>query len=53
MRAFLKSTFLSIIALFIFIPSALADNAVTRIDGSTRYATAVNVAKKDGRVHKR
>ncbi|MCM3138833.1 N-acetylmuramoyl-L-alanine amidase [Bacillus safensis] len=46
MRAFLKSTFLSIIALFIFIPSALADNAVTRIDGSTRYATAVNVAKK-------
>lgn len=46
MRAFIKMVFISIVALFVFIPSALADNSVTRVDGKTRYSTAVNAAKK-------
>lgn len=46
MRAFLKMLLLATVALFVFIPSALADNSVTRIDGKTRYSTAVNAAKK-------
>lgn len=46
MRSIIKVVFLSVIAMCLFLPSALADNSVTRIDGKNRYAVAVNAAKK-------
>ncbi|WP_144469797.1 N-acetylmuramoyl-L-alanine amidase [Bacillus pumilus] len=46
MRSILKVVFLSVVTMCLFLPSALADNSVTRIDGKNRYAVAVNAAKK-------
>lgn len=48
MRSILKVVFLSVVTMCLFLPSALADNSVTRIDGKNRYAVAVNAAKKVG-----
>lgn len=48
MRSMMKTAILSLIAIFVIVPTALADNSVSRIDGGSRYAVAANVAKKDG-----
>lgn len=45
MHATIRAFFISVLVLFMFTPTILADNAVTKIDGSTRYAVAVNAAK--------
>ncbi|CAM5359460.1 N-acetylmuramoyl-L-alanine amidase [Bacillus safensis FO-36b] [Bacillus safensis subsp. safensis] len=46
MRSLMKTAILSLIAIFVIVPTALADNSVSRIDGGSRYAVAANVAKK-------
>ncbi|MFV5963329.1 N-acetylmuramoyl-L-alanine amidase [Bacillus sp. AK25] len=46
MRSMIKTAILSLIAIFIIVPTASADNSVSRIDGGNRYSLSVNVAKK-------
>ncbi|MGE6630245.1 N-acetylmuramoyl-L-alanine amidase [Bacillus sp. NPDC077027] len=46
MRSMMKTAILSLIAIFLFVPAASADNSVSRIDGGNRYSLSVNVAKK-------
>ncbi|GJJ27422.1 N-acetylmuramoyl-L-alanine amidase [Bacillus velezensis] len=46
MRSYLKVLIISMLGLIIFIPSALADNAVKRVGGSNRYGTAAALSKQ-------
>ncbi|ARW40759.1 N-acetylmuramoyl-L-alanine amidase [Bacillus amyloliquefaciens] len=46
MRSYLKVLIISMLGLILFIPSALADNAVKRVGGSNRYGTAAALSKQ-------
>ncbi|MEW4059246.1 N-acetylmuramoyl-L-alanine amidase [Bacillus siamensis] len=46
MRSYLKVLIISMLGLILFIPSALADNAVKRAGGSNRYGTAAVLSKQ-------
>ncbi|KXZ20548.1 N-acetylmuramoyl-L-alanine amidase [Bacillus nakamurai] len=46
MHSYLKVLVISMLGLILFIPSALADNAVKRVGGSNRYGTAAALSKQ-------